>query len=122
MDLEKGLMLINLPRKIGSHPEDGNQIITALGRFGPYIKHNTTYVSLKDPDEMFTVGMNDAVSPQKSPKAPPRKSAKPQRKRKNLRPRKRQRLRRNPLQRRNLLRKRKQPLNLRLRALTPSRP
>jgi len=62
MDLEKGLRLINLPRKIGSHPDDGNQIITALGRFGPYIKHNTTYVSLKDPDEMFTVGMNDAVS------------------------------------------------------------
>ncbi len=62
MDLEKGLRLINLPRKIGQHPEDGNQIITALGRFGPYIKHNTTYVSLKDPEEMFTIGMNDAVA------------------------------------------------------------
>ena len=45
MDLEKGMRLINLPRKIGQHPEDGNQIITALGRFGPYIKHNTVYVS-----------------------------------------------------------------------------
>ncbi len=62
MDLEKGLRLINLPRKIGSHPEDGNQIITALGRFGPYLKHNTTYVSIKDPEEMFTLGMNEAVS------------------------------------------------------------
>lgn len=62
MDLEKGLMLINLPRKVGSHPEDGNQIITALGRFGPYIKHNTTYVTLKEVDEMFTLGMNEAVS------------------------------------------------------------
>jgi len=62
MDFEKGLRLIKLPRKIGSHPEDGNQIITALGRFGPYIKHNTTYVSIKDPEEMFTLGMNEAVS------------------------------------------------------------
>jgi len=62
IDLEKGLRLINLPRKIGQHPEDGNQIITALGRFGPYIKHNTTYVSIKDPEEMFTLGMNEAVS------------------------------------------------------------
>ena len=62
MDLEKGLRLINLPRKIGQHPEDGNQIITALGRFGPYIKHNTVYVSIKDPEEMFTIGMNDAVA------------------------------------------------------------
>jgi DNA topoisomerase-1 len=61
MDLEKGLRLINLPRKIGSHPEDGNQIAAALGRFGPYIKHNTTYVSLKDPEDMFEIGMNRAV-------------------------------------------------------------
>jgi len=71
MDLEKGLMLINLPRKICAHPEDGNQVITALGRFGPYIKHNTTYVSLKDPDEMFTVGMNDAIARLADKKANP---------------------------------------------------
>ena len=62
IDLERGLRLINLPRKIGQHPEDGNQIIAALGRFGPYLKHNTTYVSIKDPEEMFTLGMNEAVS------------------------------------------------------------
>ena len=62
MDLEKGIRLISLPRKIGQHPEDGNQIITALGRFGPYIKHNTIYVSIKDPEEMWTIGMNDAVA------------------------------------------------------------
>ena len=61
MDLEKGLRLINLPRKIGEHPEDGNQIITALGRFGPYLKHNKTFVSLKDPEDMFNLGMNRAV-------------------------------------------------------------
>ena len=30
--------------------------------FGAYIKHNTTYVSLKDPEEMFTIGMNDAIA------------------------------------------------------------
>lgn len=61
MDLEKGLRLIDLPRKIGSHPEDGNQIITALGRFGPYIKHNTTYVNLPDIEDMWEVGLNRAV-------------------------------------------------------------
>ena len=61
MDLDKGLRLINLPRKIGEHPEDGNQIISALGRFGPYIKHNKTYVSLRDPEDMFNLGMNRAV-------------------------------------------------------------
>jgi len=61
MDLEKGLRLIDLPRKIGSHPEDGNQIISGLGRFGPYIKHNTTYVSLPEIDDMFEIGMNRSI-------------------------------------------------------------
>ena len=62
MDLEKGIRLIDLPRKVGVHPDDGNQISAALGRFGPFIRHNKIYVSLKDPDEMFTIGMNDAVA------------------------------------------------------------
>lgn len=61
MDLEKGLRLIELPRKICAHPEDGNQIIAGLGRFGPYIKHNTTYASLPEIDDMFEIGMNRAI-------------------------------------------------------------
>ena len=61
MDLEKGLRLIELPRKICAHPEDGNQVISGLGRFGPYIKHNTTYVSLPDIDDMFEIGENRAI-------------------------------------------------------------
>ena len=61
MDLEKGLRLINLPRKICAHPEDGNQVIAGLGRFGPYIKHNTTYASLPEIDDMFEIGENRAI-------------------------------------------------------------
>ena len=61
MDLEKGLRLIALPRKICAHPEDGNQVIAGLGRFGPYIKHNTTYASLPEIDDMFEIGENRAI-------------------------------------------------------------
>lgn len=61
IDLARALMLLNLPREIGPHPEDGALIEAGIGRFGPYIKHNTTYANLREVDEVFTIGMNRAV-------------------------------------------------------------
>jgi len=61
LDLERALMLLNLPRPIGPHPEDGVLIEAGLGRFGPYLKHGTVYANLKDVEEVFTIGMNHAV-------------------------------------------------------------
>ncbi|MDV7141935.1 type I DNA topoisomerase [Tropicimonas sp. TH_r6] len=66
MDLEKALTLLSLPREIGEHPE-GGMITSNFGRFGPYIAHTAegaekpTYANLKDPGEVFEVGMNRAV-------------------------------------------------------------
>ncbi len=61
VDLEKAIALLSLPRLVGPHPEDGEPIETAIGRYGPYVKHNKTYANLKDPEEVFTLGMNRAV-------------------------------------------------------------
>jgi len=61
VDLEKALALLSLPRLVGNHPEDGEPIETAIGRYGPYVKHDKTYANLKDPEEVFTLGMNRAV-------------------------------------------------------------
>lgn len=61
MDLEKALMLLNLPREIGPHPEDGVTIEAGIGRYGPYIKHGPKYANLPEVDEVFTIGMNRAV-------------------------------------------------------------
>ena len=61
IDLERALMLLNLPRLIGNHPEDGAPVEAAIGRYGPYVKHNTTYANLPDAEEVFTIGMNRAV-------------------------------------------------------------
>jgi len=61
MDMERGLLLLNLPRVVGPHPEDGAVIEAAIGRYGPYVKHNSTYANLADVDEVFTIGMNRAV-------------------------------------------------------------
>ncbi len=66
MDLEKALTLLSLPRQIGEHPE-GGMITTNFGRFGPYVMHKLpddakpTYANLKDPNDVFELGMNRAV-------------------------------------------------------------
>ncbi|MEI4471549.1 type I DNA topoisomerase [Frigidibacter sp. MR17.24] len=61
LTLEKALMLLGLPREIGLHPEDQARVETNIGRFGPYVKHNSTYANLPDVEEVFTIGMNRAV-------------------------------------------------------------
>jgi DNA topoisomerase-1 len=62
MDLEKGLRLLNLPREVGVHPEDGGMILAGIGRYGPYVQHNGTYANLESAEEVFEVGLNRAVA------------------------------------------------------------
>jgi DNA topoisomerase I len=61
LDLDRALELLSLPRLVGRHPEDGAPIEAGIGRFGPFVKWGKTYANLKDPDEVFTIGMNRAV-------------------------------------------------------------
>jgi DNA topoisomerase-1 len=61
VDLEKALALLSLPREVGVNPNTSEMISAGIGRFGPYVKHGTTYVSLKGDDDVLTVGLNRAV-------------------------------------------------------------
>ena len=61
IELEKALKLLSLPREIGPHPEDGQIIEAGIGRYGPFVRHGRTYANLKDPDDVFNIGMNRAV-------------------------------------------------------------
>ncbi|MFN3293187.1 MAG: type I DNA topoisomerase [Gemmobacter sp.] len=61
LGLDRAVALLSLPRQIGPHPEDGAPVEAAIGRFGPYVKHNSTYANLPEVDEVFTIGMNRAV-------------------------------------------------------------
>src|SRR5882762_7311409 len=62
MDLEKALRLLSLPREVGLHPESGKPIMAGFGRFGPYLSNDGTYASLETPEDVFTVGLNHAVT------------------------------------------------------------
>jgi len=62
MDIEKALRLLELPRTVGDHPEDGKPITAGLGRYGPFVLHDGTYANLESIDEVFEVGLNRAVA------------------------------------------------------------
>lgn len=57
--LEEAMELFKLPRKLGEY--EGKTVTIGVGRFGPYIQHNSKYVSLpKDLDPM-EVTMEESI-------------------------------------------------------------
>ncbi|MDI9407892.1 MAG: type I DNA topoisomerase [Candidatus Pacebacteria bacterium] len=68
IDLVAALNLLALPREIGKHPETGEMILAGLGRFGPYLKHGSSYTSLPAGEDLMTIGMNRAVDILAQPK------------------------------------------------------
>jgi len=58
--LEEALELTKLPRELGESP-DGLAITANVGRFGPYVKYGTKFVSLKKEDDPYTVTLERAL-------------------------------------------------------------
>ncbi|MDQ8699701.1 type I DNA topoisomerase [Hyphomicrobium sp. LHD-15] len=62
IDFEKAMQLLSLPREVGIHPETGTPITAGLGRYGPFILHDGTYANVDSIEDVFTIGLNRAVT------------------------------------------------------------
>jgi DNA topoisomerase-1 len=62
IDLDKALQLLSLPREVGLDPETGTPIMAGLGRFGPFVQHDGTYANVESIEDVFTIGLNRAVT------------------------------------------------------------
>ena len=62
IDHEKALALLSLPRDIGKHPESGKMISAGIGRYGPFVLHDGTYANLESVEDVFSIGLNRAVT------------------------------------------------------------
>jgi DNA topoisomerase-1 len=62
IDHEKALALLSLPRDIGRHPESGKMISAGIGKYGPYVAHDGVFANLENAEEVFSIGLNRAVS------------------------------------------------------------
>ena len=57
--LDEALALFQLPRTIGEFED--KEITAAIGRFGPYVKHNGKFYSLKNDFDPHTISAEEAV-------------------------------------------------------------
>jgi DNA topoisomerase-1 len=62
IDHEKALALLSLPRDIGRHPESGKMISAGIGKYGPYVAHDGVFANLENAEDVFSIGLNRAVS------------------------------------------------------------
>ena len=62
IDLDKAKFLCSLPKSLGINPENGNEITLNSGRFGPYLKCENKSARLENVEEIFSIGLNRAIS------------------------------------------------------------
>jgi len=57
--LQEALDLFKLPREIGTF--EGEDVVVSIGRFGPYVRHNSKFYSLKKDDNPYKIELDRAI-------------------------------------------------------------
>src|SRR4051794_20433 len=73
--LEEALRLLTLPRTVGE--AEGEEVVAANGRYGPYVKKGKESRSLDSEDQLFTITLEEALVKLAEPKARGRRAAAP---------------------------------------------
>jgi DNA topoisomerase-1 len=75
LTLSDAVKLLSLPRTVGSHPDDGQAILSQNGRYGPYLTWGKETRSLEDEDQIFTIDLPGALALLAQPKQRGRRAA-----------------------------------------------
>ena len=62
VDLDKAKFLCSLPKSLGINPENQKEIFLNSGRFGPYLKCENKSARLDNVEEIFSIGLNRAIT------------------------------------------------------------
>ncbi len=62
VDLDKAKFLCSLPKSLGINPENEKEIFLNSGRFGPYLKCENKSARLDNVEEIFSIGLNRAIT------------------------------------------------------------
>lgn len=62
IDLNKAKYLCSLPKILGQHPENKQDITLNSGRFGPYLKCENKSARLENVEDLFSIGINRAIT------------------------------------------------------------
>ena len=62
IDIDKAKFLCSLPRSLGINPENQKDIFLNTGRFGPYLKCDNKSARIENVDEIFSLGLNRAIT------------------------------------------------------------
>lgn len=57
--LEEALKLFDFPRMLGNYED--KEVSVAIGRFGPYVKHDGKFVSIKKDDDPASINLNRCI-------------------------------------------------------------
>jgi len=61
VNIDTAHMLLSLPRDLGQHPETGKKIVANIGRFGPYVNHDSKFKSIPKTESVFSIDLEGAV-------------------------------------------------------------
>jgi DNA topoisomerase-1 len=73
--LEDALELLTLPRSLGTDPADGEEVLAANGRYGPYLKKGKETRSLESEEQLLTITLEEALPILAQPKQAGRRAA-----------------------------------------------
>ena len=62
IDIDKAKFLCSLPISLGKNPDNDKDITLNVGRFGPYLKCENKSARLENVEELFSIGLNRAVT------------------------------------------------------------